>query len=619
MKQYNKLYFAIFLAFILSFVTVLASECDSWTDPNCNSIVWINKDNGCNPWTDPNCGTTDYCGDDQCNGNEDCSSCSSDCGRCDDNDNGCNPWTDPNCGTTDYCGDDQCNGNENKLSCPSDCGQPECFPGQKKEKSCGLTDKGACQLGKRTRSCNNHGKWDRWGRCDGAINPTIERCNNIDDDCDGKKDEGFNLGSSCTVGIGSCQRTGNIVCNSQSTGTQCSAHPGQPVTETCNNIDDDCDGSIDEDNVCVPVCIRTIERCNGLDDDCDGLIDEDLGSTTCGIGACQRTVQNCANGIPQTCVPDLPGQETCNNIDDDCDGLIDENRECSPSLNIPDQSINEDSGFNDNMLDLLQYTTDPNTPLSQLIFNVVSQTNPEIVSCLLDSNRFIDCTTKTNQNGYSDITISVTDGDSTVADVFRLNVLPVNDIPVVTFAKNSVCVAQQSNFNVRITSDVDKLASRVEWDFGDGSIAAGTEVKHKYKATGNYDLAIKVKDSNDNVVNSLLQKIRVTECDIHKIAITNAFIDDSFKIKPGDGIEVYTKVKNLGNVNEKVKLNIRIDELGIRSEEEITDFNLNNKEGRWNLMNLEVPYDAKKKEYVVKITASTKTETVVKYLSFKVE
>ena len=43
-----------------------------------------------------------------------------------------------------------------------------------------------------------------------------------------------------------------------------------PGLESCNNLDDDCDGVIDEGcNACVP------EVCgNGLDDDCDGVADD---------------------------------------------------------------------------------------------------------------------------------------------------------------------------------------------------------------------------------------------------------------------------------------------------------------------------------------------------------
>jgi hypothetical protein len=129
-----------------------------------------------------------------------------------------------------------------------------------------------------------------------------------------------------------------------------SIHPGAP--ETCNGLDDDCDGIIDEGDpggdvacplpdrlgacatgttACVDgrlVCNQTVvpapEVCDGIDNDCDGSVDEGLGTTTCGVGACAVTVANCLGGSLQTCTPGTPASETCNGLDDDCDGAIDE-------------------------------------------------------------------------------------------------------------------------------------------------------------------------------------------------------------------------------------------------------------------------------------------------------
>ncbi|MBX5482734.1 MAG: hypothetical protein IRZ16_12975, partial [Myxococcaceae bacterium] len=66
------------------------------------------------------------------------------------------------------------------------------------------------------------------------------------------------------------------------------------------------------------------ESCNGIDDNCNGQIDEDLGSTTCGVGACVVTVDNCVNGMPSQCVPREPMPEICDEVDNDCDMQVDE-------------------------------------------------------------------------------------------------------------------------------------------------------------------------------------------------------------------------------------------------------------------------------------------------------
>jgi cysteine-rich repeat protein len=63
-------------------------------------------------------------------------------------------------------------------------------------------------------------------------------------------------------------------------------------------------------------------RCDGIDNDCNGAVDDGLGQTTCGLGPCNHTINNCVGGVAQTCNP-LQGAiaEICgNNIDEDCNG-----------------------------------------------------------------------------------------------------------------------------------------------------------------------------------------------------------------------------------------------------------------------------------------------------------
>lgn len=84
-----------------------------------------------------------------------------------------------------------------------------------------------------------------------------EFCDKKDNDCDGAIDEGFDVGASCTVGTGACQRSGTKVCKADGSGTQCSATPGTPGIEVCNGIDDDCDGVADEGDACLICTTKT--------------------------------------------------------------------------------------------------------------------------------------------------------------------------------------------------------------------------------------------------------------------------------------------------------------------------------------------------------------------------
>ncbi|MEZ4406665.1 MAG: DUF4114 domain-containing protein [Polyangiales bacterium] len=83
----------------------------------------------------------------------------------------------------------------------------------------------------------------------------------------------------------------------------------------------------------VPTCNPTPEVCDGRDNNCNGEIDDGLGTTTCGQGACRRTVNNCNAGVPQTCTPGTATPEVCDNVDNNCNGSVDEglSRACSAS------------------------------------------------------------------------------------------------------------------------------------------------------------------------------------------------------------------------------------------------------------------------------------------------
>ncbi len=98
--------------------------------------------------------------------------------------------------------------------------------------------------------------------------------------------------------------------------------------ESCNYIDDDCDGDIDEGqlNECGQCGVVPAEECNNIDDNCNGEVDEDLTqscSTDCGTG-----YEMCIEGNWVSCTAPQPKQEICDGLDNDCDGNIDEDLEC---------------------------------------------------------------------------------------------------------------------------------------------------------------------------------------------------------------------------------------------------------------------------------------------------
>ncbi|MCO4747653.1 MAG: putative metal-binding motif-containing protein, partial [Proteobacteria bacterium] len=194
------------------------------------------------------------------------------------------------------------------------------------------------------------------------------QCDGLDDDGDGAVDEDFPDGDGDTVAncVDVCvdvSDPGQADTDGDGVGDACD------IEVQCDGLDDDGDGAVDEDFAdddgdtvanCVDVCIYVAdpgqadadgdgvgdacegETCNSIDDDGDGAVDEDLPTVRYyvdadgdGDGSASATLDSCfppTTGWATTstdCADDDASRagtldEACDGADTDCDGTIDE-------------------------------------------------------------------------------------------------------------------------------------------------------------------------------------------------------------------------------------------------------------------------------------------------------
>ena len=255
---------------------------------------------------------------------------------------------------------------------------------------CALTD----EYSEDDNDCNDR---------DASIHPGADEiCNEIDDDCNDLIDDevirgitfyrdsdGDEHGDADSPVIACSLPAGAVASHDDCNDTVASIHPG--ADEVCNEIDDDCDGTTDEDatdalsfyldddgdgwgneadlvfdcskpdgfvpardafdcdDTDIEVHPTADEYCNDIDDDCDELIDEEgaidgdlyfLDADLDGYGGTDRSETFC--GDPDARWSDSDddcddfdddvspsSEEVCNGYDDNCDGIIDIDSDCT--------------------------------------------------------------------------------------------------------------------------------------------------------------------------------------------------------------------------------------------------------------------------------------------------
>jgi hypothetical protein len=245
------------------------------------------------------------------------------------------------CNQTAVASPEACDGLDNNCNGQVDDGDPgggiACMTGLPGVCAAGVT---ACQGGSVT--------------CSQTTAVSAEACDNLDNNCNGQADEGNPGGGvACTTGLQGACSAGTTACVSGA--VACNQNTAASA-EACDNVDNNCNGQTDEGNpgggaacmtglqgVCSAgttacqggsvACAQNVaaspEACDNLDNNCNGQVDEQNpgGGVACATGlpgVCAAGTTACQNGSV-SCVQSAPASaEVCDAVDNDCDGQVDE-------------------------------------------------------------------------------------------------------------------------------------------------------------------------------------------------------------------------------------------------------------------------------------------------------
>ncbi|HLP79094.1 MAG TPA: hypothetical protein VK158_00505 [Acidobacteriota bacterium] len=110
---------------------------------------------------------------------------------------------------------------------------------------------------------------------------------------------------------------------------------------------------------------------------------------------------------------------------------------------LPTVSVAYNSGFNNNLFNMNNYVMDPDG--DALTHSIVVQSQPSIISCVIDAGANVDCTAGANRYGCSQVNVQVSDGKEVRFSSFNACVIAPNNAPTLVGLPDKTIAIGQNN------------------------------------------------------------------------------------------------------------------------------------------------------------------------------
>lgn len=237
---------------------------------------------------------------------------------------------------------------------------------------------------------------------------------------------------------------------------------------------------------------------------------------------------------------------------------------------IPNQSVTIGSPFS--QIDLWNYAGDAQDLPSAMLYEIISQTNPGLTNCAIDSNRYVNCTVPST-TGDSNVVVRVIDTGSLSADTNFL--LTSNPIP--NFSPEALDV------NVSPSSPIDSNDLYCNYTYFDAESDPESGTTFSW-----YENSLELSGQSSQILSNSLtvigsqyyckvfpqassgtqnyqwfqsaNTVTVLADPVHDISLSNlSFSTDPLWINYSNGISVL--VSNVGNRDETVTLRFKVDSI----------------------------------------------------------